>query len=153
MEYKAVYYSLWLWNSHHVLLTLSLPFPSAYPVYYLFSVRTLELGDGRCHCPLHVELQSPRSPLLFPGFYYRCTVTVLQHMLMKILSAESRGVVSGVKDWKLDQQLNGPKWHLQIHLQAVKCGATEQLISCHPAANWHPLIVLHTQLYFLSFCT
>lgn len=128
---------------------------TAYPAFYLFSVLTLEFGDGWCRSPLRVELQSPRSPLLFPGFYYLCTVTVLEHMLIKILSAQSRGVVSGVKDWRLDQQLNGPKWHLQMHLQAVKCGAAEQLISCHPAANWHQLMGLHRPLcsFFLALKT
>lgn len=91
------------------------------------------------------------SPLLFPGFHYCFTVTVLEHMLIKILSAEGRGVVSSVKDWGLDQQLNGPKWHLQMHLQAVKCGAAEQLISCHPSANWHQLIMRHRDSFFSFF--
>lgn len=150
MELKKWFIILFAYDIATTLVRASPPSPSLKSPLYVFSVLTQEDGDDRCCSPLHVESLCPMSPLLFPGFDYCFTATDLQHFLINVLSAEIRGVVRGVKEWGLGQQLNGPQWHVQMHLQAGKCGVAEQLISCHPAANWRQLIMLHRQL-FLSF--
>lgn len=131
------------------LVRPSFPVPShstAHPANYQFSVLTHEYGDDRCRSPTcWITVSHERFTVS------RVLLLLHSHGPGAHVDQNSVSVLSGVKDWGVDQQLKGPKWHLQMHLQAVKCGAAKQLIICHPAANWYQLIMLHGDCFFLSF--